>query len=82
MELGDQQSSARLEDPVHLLDGGLLIIFGHVVQSQGARNRVEGAIREREVLSERDLEGRGYSALARPAGGTFDHLCRWVDAVD
>jgi hypothetical protein len=74
MKLSDQQPSAGFEDPVHLLDGDQLIILSHVVQSQSACDRIESPIREREVLRERDLEGRRYTALARPAGRAFDHL--------
>jgi hypothetical protein len=31
IELGDQQPAVRPEYPIHLLDSGLLIIFGDVV---------------------------------------------------
>ena len=41
-----------------------LIVLSHVVQSEGARDGVEGGIREREVLRESDLETRRCSTLA------------------
>ena len=82
VKLGDQQPSAGFEDPIHLVNCGQLIILSHMMQSQNARNRIEGSISEREVLCERDLEGRRYSALACSAGSAFDHLGCRIDAID
>ncbi len=64
VELGDQEPPSGFEHPVHLLDCRLLIVLSHVVQSEGARDGVEGSVREREVLRESDLETRRCSTLA------------------
>ena len=82
VKLSDQESSVWLQHPIHLSDGGRLVVLSHVVQSEGARDRVEGVIRKREVLREPDLERRWHSALARPAAGAVDHLDCCIDAVD
>jgi hypothetical protein len=82
VKFGDQEPSAVFEHAVHLVDCGQLIILGHVVQSQGARDRVECSVGEREVLRVRDLEGRRYFTSARPSSGAFDHLDCSIDAVD
>ena len=81
-ELGDEESSIGLEHPVHRFDSGVLLVLSHVVQSEGARDRVEGGVREREVLRARDLERCRYSAPARPAAGAIDHLNCRINAVD
>ena len=56
VELSDQEPSIGFQHPVHLCDGGRLVVLSDVVQSEGAGHRVEGVVREREVLRERDLE--------------------------
>jgi hypothetical protein len=82
VKLSDQEPSIGFQHPVHLCDSGRLVVLSHVVQSEGARDRVECVLREREVLRERDLERRRHSAPARLAAGAVDHLCCWVDAID
>ena len=82
VELSDQEPSIGFQHPVHLCDGGRLVVLSDVVQSEGAGHRVEGVVREREVLRERDLEPRRHAALARQAAGTVDHLCCCINAID
>lgn len=82
VKLRDQEPPAGLQDPVHLSDGSWLVILGHVVQSEDARDRVEDLIGERKILRERDLEGRGHSPPARLAAGAVDHLGCCIDAID
>ena len=82
MKLRDQEPSAGFQDPVHLSDGSWLVILSHMVQSEGARDRVEAVIGEREVLRERDLEGRRHSTPARLAAGAVDHLGCCIDTID
>jgi hypothetical protein len=82
MELGDEESSAGFEDPIHLGDGSLLIIFGHVMQCERAGDGIEGGVSERELLREGDLEVRRHSVFVGSGGGTVDHLGAWVNAVN
>jgi len=80
-EFGDQEPSTRFEHPVHLFDCSLLIILSYVVQDEGARDRVEGGIRERKVLCEGDLEACRQSTFAGSAGRQVDHLGSGINPV-
>ena len=82
VKLRDQEPSIGFQHAVHLSDSGRLVVLSHVVQSEGARDRVEGVIREREVLRERDLERCRHSAPARLATGAVDHLGCCINPVD
>jgi exodeoxyribonuclease-3 len=82
VKLRNQEPSTGFQHPVHLCDSGRLVVLGHVVQSESARDRVESGIREREVLRKRDLERRGYAAPARLAAGAVDHLHCCINPVD
>ena len=82
VKLRDQEPSIGFQHPVHLSDGSRLVFLSHMVQSEGARDRVEGVIREREVLRERDLERCRHSALARMPAGAVDHLGCCINPID
>jgi hypothetical protein len=82
IELSDQQSAIRLEDPTHLLHSGLLIIFGDVVQGQRASYGVERGIGKGESLRESHLKSGRNLLLARSGGRTFDHLGGCIDTGD
>jgi hypothetical protein len=82
MELGDKESSARFEHSIHLVNSGLLIISGHVVERERAGDSIERGICERQLLGESDLEVRRHSFLACSGGCPFDHLDAGVNAFN